>query len=169
MRCVCSDHRPPPAVWAVCQGAARCGQVTALGGEVHPGKLPRGAGRHTEVTRQTVACQPDVNWAVSWHLICFLTSVADKGGRTAWPPVTSGSQVWFQVCWKRFGTVVVAQGRHWGCYRHHQLNQDHVFGLGGRLPEWCCWDQPFRKHRWKQNNSTSRRTDVSIRKDKSLM
>lgn len=55
--CVCLDRPPPPAVWPVSPGAARRGQVTASGGEVHPGKLPWGTGRHTEMTRQTVVMQ----------------------------------------------------------------------------------------------------------------
>lgn len=132
MCCVCLDLRPPPAVWAVSQGAARCGEVTATGGEVHPGKLPWGAGRLAETIRRTVVMP---TWC--WHREltsdwCSGLPVATRNKaigwtgddgqsscscpacqpvwltRTAWSPVTTGPQVWVQGCWKSVCPVIMA-------------------------------------------------------------
>lgn len=47
---VCLDQPSPPAVWPVRPRAAQRGQVTASGGEGHPGKLFGGTRRNAEMT-----------------------------------------------------------------------------------------------------------------------
>lgn len=140
--CVCLDRPPPPAVWPVSLGAARRGEVTASGGEVHPGKLPRGTGRHTEMTRRTVVMHTrcrhrEPTWLVLWpgsryrklwyiwswtveaghmFLFCFF---AQCGWQEQQDCLTSCN---LRVTGLFPGVLkeVWPQARHWGCSHHHQ-------------------------------------------------
>ena len=103
---VCLDLPPPAAVWAVSQGAAPCGPVTATGGEVHPGKKSGCTGRHAGTTGWTVVMP---TWC--WHReltsdCCCGLQVALRSKVIGWMGMMD-SPVWFRMCWKSVFAVIM--------------------------------------------------------------
>lgn len=168
---MCLDLPPPAAVWAVGQGAAPCGPVTATGGEVHPGKKSGCTGRHAGTTRWT-AVMPTWCWhrelTSDW---CCGLQVAPRSEVTGWTGMTD-SQVWIRMCWKSVCPVVLAPRARWqGSHQHQQASRGKVKDSAQNIYRTNCSCNRLHSELW--GNRVKRKAltwaEVPIRTHKSVV